>query len=171
MKSFILPAALVVVLVLVAGPVMADECEPINARFQVGTYLDPCTYNGIDFDYCIDTPIWGTINGMWHFYGEEENWLGADPGPPYSSLWAGWALDVIETRRGTIYAQDNWLWNLSAFGLEGTKAGLPAVQLSIITGGTGQYEDASGWFGVILDDSGYWRGFMKGEICTPDDDE
>jgi hypothetical protein len=41
------------------------------------------------------------------------------------------------------------------------------VTLSVITDGTDQYEGASGWIGMILDDSGVWRGFMRGEICTP----
>ena len=67
-----------------------------------------------------------------------------------------------------IYAQDNWLINTSFFGLEGFEAELPVVTLSVITGGTGKWEGATGWLGIILDDQGEWRGFMKGEICSPD---
>ena len=164
MRSLFLTAALGV-LCLVASAAMAEQCQPINARVGASTYLDPCTYQGTDYLFCIDAPIMGTINGIWHYYGEGDQVEGL-PDPPYSSLWAGWALDVIETTRGTIYAQDNWMWNLSAID-SGYKAGLPMVTISIITGGTDHYEGASGWIGMILDDQGAWRGFMRGEICTP----
>jgi hypothetical protein len=58
------------------------------------------------------------------------------------------------------------MWNLSA-AESGFKAVLPMVTISNITGGTDAYEGATGWIGMILDDQGDWRGFMKGEICTP----
>ena len=159
----------VAVLLLMASATMADECKPVHVRIGPSTYLDPCTYEGVDYLFCIDAPIKGTFNGIWHYYGEGDQ-IEAYPDEPYSSLWAGWALDVIETNRGTIYAQDNWMWNLSVFDLEGTKAGLPMVTISVITGGTGDYHGASGWIAMILDDTGSWKGFMKGEICTPDDE-
>jgi hypothetical protein len=166
MKRFVLYAAVIAVVGLVATAAMAGGCQPINVRIGPSTYLDPCTYDGTDYLFCIDAPIKGTLNGIWHYYGEGGQ-VEAYPDSPYSSLWAGWALDVINTSRGTIYAQDNWLWNLSVLDLEGIKAGLPMVTISTITGGTDQYEGASGWIGMILDDSGVWRGFMRGEICTP----
>jgi hypothetical protein len=120
MKSFIVHAALVVVLCLAAGVAIAGECQPVEVRIGPSTYLDSCPPGYL---YCIDAPLKGTFNGTWHFYGDGGQVEG-EPGvenQPYSWLWAGWALDVIETNRGTIYAQDQ----------------------------------------------GYWRGFMKGEICTP----
>ena len=58
------------------------------------------------------------------------------------------------------------MWNLSAID-SGYQAGLPMVTISNITGGTDAYEGAWGWFGIILDDQGAWKGFLKGEICTP----
>ena len=165
MKSFIVHAALVVVLCLAAGVAIAGECQPVEVRIGPSTYLDSCPPGYL---YCIDAPLKGTFNGTWHFYGDGGQVEG-EPGvenQPYSWLWAGWALDVIETNRGTIYAQDNWMWNLSALE-SGSKAGLPMVTISNITGGTDAYEGATGWIRMILDDQGYWRGFMKGEICTP----
>ena len=81
----------------------------------------------------------------------------------------------METNRGDIYAQENWMYNLSVFDPEvfspNAKALEPLVTISVITGGTDHYEGASGWLGMILDGAGQWKGFMKGEICTPDDDE
>lgn len=162
MKSLIVHAVLVVALCLVAGAAVAGECKPIEVRIGPSTYLDSCPPT---FLYCIDAPLKGTFNGTWHFFGEGGQVEG-EPEEPYSWLWAGWALDVIETNRGTIYAQDNWMWNLSALE-SGSKAGLPMVTISNITGGTDAYEGATGWIGMILDDQGDWRGFMKGEICTP----
>jgi len=128
----------------------------------------------MDFEFCIDTPLRGTLRGTWHYYGPADNgvdWppLDVDGNPefdpdPYSALLAGWALDVIETRRGMIWAQDNYVFNLNVMGNE---AGFPFVAISSITGGTGHYDGAWGWFGTIADDAGGWRGFMRGEICTP----
>ena len=69
MKSLKLQAVFVVAC-LVASAAVADQCKPINARIGPTTYLDPCTYNGTDYLYCADAPIMGTINGMWHYYGE-----------------------------------------------------------------------------------------------------
>ncbi len=153
---------------------MADRCKPINGRIGASEYLGSCTYDGTDYAFCIDSTIMGTLNGTWHYYGPAGNSIGADPGFPYSSLRAGWALDVFETRRGMVYAQDNWMWNSSIFDPDlfnpNATAAVPVVSFSVITGGTGKYEEASGWIGAILDDAGQWKGYMKGELCTPDDD-
>ncbi len=70
MKSFIVHAALVVVLCLVAGAAIAGECKPIEVRIGPSTYLGSCTYDGTDYLYCIDAPLKGTFNGTWHYYGD-----------------------------------------------------------------------------------------------------
>ena len=160
-------ALLIIGLCLVASAAMADQCKPINARVGESTYYTcPEAEEGeTQYLWCIDAQVTGTINGTWHYYGDGGQ-VEAYPGDPYSSLWSGWALDVFETKGGMIYAQDTWLWNLDA-AEAGYKAGLPMVTISNINGGTGPYEEASGWIGMILDDTGAWRGFMKGEICIP----
>jgi hypothetical protein len=167
-RTVICSALLIIALCLVASAAMADQCKPINARLPAGEYLGDCTYNNMDFAFCIDTPVTGTLKGTWHYYGPEGNavnWPDDASDPfPYSSFTAGWALDVFETNKGMIYAQDNYLFNGSVVG---NRAGFPFVSLSSITGGTGHWEGAWGWFGVIADDAGGWKGFMKGEICTP----
>jgi hypothetical protein len=159
-----------VLLVVAASAAMAEpQCQPINVRVGQATSLGTCVFDGTEYGVCVDTPLKGTLNGIWHFYGDG-GFVTAFPDPPFSSLFAGWGLDAIETNRGAIYAQDNYIWNLSVFGLEGTKAAIPAVSLSVITGGTGHYEGATGWFAAIYDDGGGgWRGFIRGEICTPDE--
>jgi len=172
-RTLISHALLVVVLCLVAGAAVAGECKPVHVRIGPSTYLDPCEYAGIDFLYCIDAPLRGTFRGTWHYYGEWDNgvfWpeLDAAGDPifdpaPYSGFVAGWALGVIETRRGEVYLQDNYLWNFNAISADH----VPFVSAINIKGGSGKYEGASGWLGVIADDSGDWRGFMKGVICTP----
>jgi len=168
MKRFVLYAALIVAVGLVASAAMADQCKPISVRLPAGEYLGSCEYNGVPFEFCIESPVTGTLNGIWYYYGPASNWVewsDENPAPPsYSPFWAGWALDVIATNQGEIWAQDNFLFNLNT---SGNKAGFPIVSISSITGGTGHYEEAWGWFGVIADDSGNWKGFMKGEICVP----
>ena len=167
-RALVTQVCLVLALCLAAQAAIAGECKPINVRVGPSTYLDPCTYNGMDFEFCIDAPLRGTLRGTWHYYGPADNfveWSDVVNDPPvFSPFWAGWALDVIETNRGEIWAQDNYLFNLNVMG---NKAGFPFVAISSITGGTGHYEGAWGWFGTIADDAGGWRGFMRGEICTP----
>lgn len=151
------------VIFLVAGAAFGGECKPIHARVGSSTYLDPCEYAGMDFFYCIDAPLRGTFRGTWHYYGEEDNGVFPEPGEPYSSSASGWALGVIETNKGKVYVQDNYVWNLNAL----SDNRVPFASILNITGGTRHYRGASGWIGVIADDSGDWRGYMKGEICTP----
>jgi len=180
-RTLLSHALLVVVLCLVAGAAIAGECKPINVRIGPSDFLGACSYappeyGEMDFAFCIDAPLRGTLRGTWHYYGPLDNgvywpppasldpYVPSFPPAPYSALLAGWALDVIETNRGEIWAQDNYVFNFNAIG---DQALFPFVSLSSITGGTGAYEYAEGWFGVIADDAGGWRGFMRGEICTP----
>ena len=153
---------------LVAGAAAADTCKPINVRLPAGEYVGACEYNGMEFEFCIEAPVKGTLNGAWFYYGEADNfveWSDEVNDPPvYSPFLAGWALDVIDTNQGEIWALDNYLLNLNVMG---NRAGAPFVSMSSITGGTGHWEGAWGWFGVIADDAGTWKGFMKGEICVP----
>jgi len=172
-RTLISHACLVVVLCLVAGGAVASECKPVHVRVGPATYLDPCVYQEIAFAYCIDTPLRGTFRGTWHYYGELDNgvyWppLDDDDLPlfdpdPYSAFVAGWGLGAIVTNKGDVYIQDNYLWNLYAISDDH----VPFVSVMSIEGGSGKYEGASGWLGVIADDSGDWSGYMKGVICTP----
>jgi hypothetical protein len=170
MKNLVSCVAVAVVLCLVASAAAAAPCRPINSRLGPVTFLGPCTYDGTDYAGCYERRVYGTINGSHVEYAPDNNWVVSYQAPPYSSLAAGWAMSVFETSRGMIYAQNTWVWNLSLFPpLEGTKAIFPTVEVAVITGGTGHYEGAWGWIGFIQDD-GTWRGFMRGEICTPDSD-
>ncbi|MEJ2086348.1 MAG: hypothetical protein P8Y44_11820 [Acidobacteriota bacterium] len=164
----ILCTSVLLATVLVAGIALADECKPVNARLGQSVYsTESCMYMGIEFLYCAQTPVSGNLKGTWHYYGEEDNGLFwpedfSDPSP-YSSLLTGWALGVIETKVGSITVQDNFLANLNNL----TSDSFPFVTMLHITGGTGRYDGATGWMGVIADDVRDWRGYMHGEICTP----
>ena len=65
MQKFVLCATLIAVSCLVATAAMTGGCQPINVRIGPSTYLDPCTYDGTDYLFCIDAPIRGTLNGIW----------------------------------------------------------------------------------------------------------
>lgn len=152
---------------LVATAVLADQCKEINVRVGAVEYLEPCTYMDIEFFFCIDAPTKGTLNGTWHFYGELGNGIawpedGSDPAP-YSPLVAGWGLGEFETNKGTIKVQDNWMVN----GNVNEPDEFFFVSHMNITGGTGDYEGATGWIGVVADSVGDWRGWARGEVCTP----
>jgi len=165
--TFISPALLAVVLCLVAGAAIAGECKPVNVRIGPADWdgLTSCSALGQDFDFCLDSPITGTLNGTWHYYNVDENGMDIPVADPYPSSTIWWALGAIETNRGEIYVQDISVVNWDALdAIPGTE---PAVAIENITGGTGRYEGAWGWFGVIFDNLGDWRGWARGVICTP----
>lgn len=160
MKATII--CLTVGLCLVASATIASECKPINIRIGPSVDLGPCTFQDIDFESCVEAPIRGTLKGTYSSYlatfGE---FVPLDA--PYASLAYGWALAVIDTNRGQIDAQEDWLINVNTI-----TADVPFVSHLSITGGTDDYEGASGWIGVIaVDVGGEWRGWMRGEVCTP----
>ena len=70
--SFVVVLSVVGVVFGGAVPTMADQCKPVDSRVGPSTYLEPCTYDETEYLYCIDAPIMGTLNGIWHYYGNGE---------------------------------------------------------------------------------------------------
>jgi hypothetical protein len=118
---------------------------------------------------CYVAFVVGSINGTWIYYWPAPNNCvfissdGADmAGSGWRSgkeLWACWALSVFRTRRGDLFAEAGEMTHSDAFSM----ASLPYIDLEILTGGTGQYEGATGWIGGGADlDNG---GVFIGQLC------
>ena len=150
---------------LLTGAAIAGDCKPINARAGAAVYLDPCVYRDLPYEFCIDTPINGTINGVWHYYGPADNVFFVDepPGVPnYSGMAAGWALEVLSANDGEVWAQSAYVFHYDTWSLA---QDFVYSSTSYITGGTGKYEGATGWYGFV--GSEIRGGLIHGEICTP----
>lgn len=164
-RSAVFSVCIVLALAVVANVTSAGECKPINVRAGAAIYLDPCEYQGLAYEFCIDTPIKGTINGIWHYYGPTDNAVQV-PLPPgvgnYSGMAAGWALDVLSANGGEVWAQNAYIYHYDTWSLT---QDFVYSSTSYIIGGTGKYAGATGWFGFV--GSELKGGIIHGEICTP----
>lgn len=75
-------------------------------------------------------------------------------------MWATWNLSVFETRKGDIITQANEIVHLDVYFTYGAISGT-----ALITGGTGDYEGATGWIGWVATEAG--GGAVRGVVCTP----
>jgi hypothetical protein len=166
MKRQIFVTFLVIVVCMATSIVTADDCKKVIANAGVAEYFEGCSYNGVDYAWCLDTPVTGNLKGTWHILANPD-WNAWEltvpvgiPGIPSWDLWATWNLSVFETRKGDIITQANEIAHLDVFFTYGAISGT-----AFITGGTGNYEGATGWIGWVVTETG--GGALRGEICTP----
>jgi hypothetical protein len=157
---------LAIAVCMVTSTATAGDCKQIIANAGVAEYFEGCSYDGENFALCIDTPVSGNLKGTWHILINpawnvwELTVPDGIPGIPSWDLWATWNLSVFETRKGDIITQANEVASLDALFTYGAISGM-----AFITGGTGDYEEATGWIGWVLTETG--GGALRGEICTP----
>lgn len=157
---------LVIVLCLTTSIANATDCKKIIAKVGPAAYLSDCSYNDVDYVWCIDSPLKGNLLGTWHYLSSPD-WNAFDLtvpdgalGIPGWDLWVVWSLMVVETNKGDIIAAENEILNLDAFDNFGAISGM-----AFIVGGTGNYEGATGWMGFVGTETE--GGVLRGEVCTP----
>ncbi len=182
-KTVIICAAIVVILSLAVSPAFAQRnfrlisaagdrasgqggsdaavsCKPVHGFIGSFNSLESCVHEGHFYEWCADFPVWGTLNGTLWYYTQPE--MNREFDVPEGMLAESWsfvvasAVVVYHTKKGKIFAQDNALWHSAALGPE-------FAEFEQITGGTGQYEGATGWIAMAGGDV----AIMTGEICTP----
>jgi len=153
----------VVLICLTTGLAVAGDCKPIRVQVGAAVYLPPCEYLGADYEYCIETPVVGTLNGVWRFYGPAGNWVDVPaPMPRYSGLAGGWGLDVFVTTEGELYSQNAYVWHYDTWSVA---QDFVYSSTSYITGGTGKFEGVTGWLGFVGTEGA--GGIMFGQYCKP----
>ena len=166
MKKQIFVAFLVIVVFFAVSTATAGDCRKVIAKLGPATYLDECSYDGVDYLWCIDTPVTGNLRGTWHYLSSPEDnfWVLTVPdgalGIPSWTIWTVWNLSVFETHKGDIITQDNEIINLDVFDTYGALSGM-----AFVIGGTGNYEGATGWLGYVVTEAD--GGELRGEVCTP----
>jgi hypothetical protein len=151
-KNLLIGISVFVVICLVFSTVaLGKDCKRINARAgKVGEerYAPDCG----GYDVCQSVQLKGTPNGVYTYYA---NW---DTFFPYvDDTTLVFADDVIiETNHGEIFVEERGVIHLNAPG------GL--VIHANITGGTGRYQGATGWWGNVGSSQ---RSTLEGEICYP----
>ena len=153
-RSLIVGVMVLVALCLTASTALAgDSCKKVNAKIwnlsEVSYDSEIC--NG--YDLCQFGDIIGTLNGTMSVYQMFDWWtLLAD-----DTALAFWDDIIIETNKGEIWLQERAIFHLGASGF---------ASHSMVSGGTGDYIEATGWISLIPDPSSS-KLLIKGEICTP----
>ena len=167
MKSFLIFLWLCSICILSTPMAMAGDCKPANVNVGANVYYDyqdyppECTFQGVDYLWCLEAPGNGTLNGTWWYYGSVwDNFVEVlDPMPRHPGFWAYYAVSSMITSKGEL-----WMRNTGVMDLENYFGDFPfGTETIAIVGGTGVYEGATGWLGFIWSDYG---GVMKGEVCT-----
>ena len=150
------------------------KCKKIRGDAEVVDLQNPCLEN-TDFWACYVQKVRGTLKGKWVSY-QQQGWFDMDlreaglPVPPGSPVtWYGREFEVFSTKKGTVYGDMQTAFDVRVFDSDGGAA-LP----TIVTGGTGIYEGATGWIVPVNTDGTLEKFTILGRICGPNipsDDE
>lgn len=154
-------AALVVAL---AGTATAQpNCKSVNAHFSDYTVY----YNQEDCATgtapCRTATVIGTIQGSWLAHGAGYGF--EFPGFGDTSVWRG--ESIFETNHGAI---DTMLVGINFWPTLEAADDYFNSEIHVITGGTGRYEDATGYILLHLSFFG-GVGEATGQICWPEEPE
>ena len=151
-------------LLTISPAAIAGNCRDIHANAgAIVDYYDAsdCPDQEWLYDGCLLAPVNGTLNGDWwyYFYGWNAVYV-LDPIPGHPGFESGWAFSAFVTNKGELWTRDSWIADL-----EDTDDYGFVSQVSVIIGGTGVYEGATGRLGWVgTDASGVGR--FVGHICT-----
>ena len=133
MKRLVLLLALLLVFPAAIANPDGDQCKPVNAVWYLIDYLEgPENCNG--FDYCIPGRLTGTPNGEMTFFGNILDEI-FDPFGTGFNINMAKGEEHISTKHGDIYTLAHTVFDFDT---------AVWIELLIVTGGTGKYENATG---------------------------
>ena len=141
----------------------ADNCRNINGHAFSEGYQAPCEFNGTDYDGCYIGKIRGVINGSWVSYVQDDWFLVLDDfglPTPYLTFYNR-EFEVFTSKQGMVWGDAQFTYDTRAW-----LSGGPAIP-TIVTGGTGIYEDATGWITLINLDGDFYKSSVHGRVCGP----
>lgn len=161
MKRWI--AVAVVTFLAAGGAVFAESCEEIKASSSPTNFkwhdgkADSDTHPCGTYQFCIFADLSGDLRGASYSYFSNWSWAVIQPGAPFAAHYS-WGDTIIDVpRKGQLHGRERVVVVGDAF-----------VSLMEISGGTGEFENASGVLylpgGGPPDDS---RFDVLGEICIP----
>lgn len=143
------------------------QCKKIRGHGKVVDFQTPCLENP-EFSFCIVQEVRGGLTGTW-VSNQQDGWGDQDlaaaglPVPPDSPItWYIREFEVFSTKHGTVYGDSQLALDARIFD-SGGGAAIPTV----ITGGTGIYEGATGWIVAVSTDELIEEFTILGEICGP----
>ena len=155
-------------LLLATTSAFADKCQDIRGEARVvDLQVDPCQEDP-EFYACYIQKVRGTLKGEWVSY-QQPGWFDMDlremglPVPDGSEVtWYGREFEVFSTKKGEVYGDMQTAFDTRIFDSDGGGA-LP----TIVTGGTGIYEGATGWIVPVYTDGTLNNFTILGRICGP----
>ena len=153
-------------LLLVTTSAFGDKCQDVRGSAEVIDLQWPCQENP-EFYACYIQKVRGTLKGKWVAY-QRPGWFDTDmrtvglPVPPDVETLYGREFEVFSTKRGEVYGDAQTAFDTRYFESDGGAA-LP----TIVTGGTGIYEDATGWIVPVYTDGTLNNFTILGRICGP----
>jgi hypothetical protein len=171
MKQLILLLTLLLVFPIASVANGEDPCRNINAHATLVDEVPECEFNSMTYDYCYIQKVRGNLNGSWVSYvmwdwGVTLESLGVQTPPEAGESWYNRELEVFTTKHGMVWGDAQFVFDLRAFDSDGG----PAIP-TIVTGGTGMYEDAYGWITAIYTDGTLSNWRIYGRVCGPNIEE
>ncbi len=152
------------------------QCKKIQGYVETVDLQIPCEEDPAYWG-CYVSKVRGTLKGTLFSY-QLEGWFDTDlrtvglPVPPEVETLYGREFEVFSTKEGVVYGDMQTAFDTRVFESDGGAA-LP----TIVTGGTGIYEGATGWIVLVATDGTIEDFTILGRICGPnipyddDDDE
>jgi len=165
-------------LLAVSGGVVAEsphdgaQCQSIHGRVVLVSFEVDCAFEGEDYMWCFGYEMKGKYKGTW-LTGIKPGW--ADRFLNQAVLLDDTVLttidgsenlwyrenEVLELQRGKLFASAQYIVDTRLWDIGGT---VPIA--GVFTGGTGIYQDASGWFLQKSQDF-FTTADFTGEVCGP----
>ena len=171
MKRLVILLALLLVFPAAFAGNGGDNCRNINAHATWVGEGPACEFNSTTYDYCYMAKVRGNLNGswdsyvMWDWYVILES-LGVQTPPEAGESWYNRELEVFTTKHGMVWGDAQFVFDLRVFDSDGG----PSIP-TMVTGGTGMYEDAYGWINGIYLDAALVNFELNGRVCGPNIEE
>ena len=142
-----------------------DQCRNMNGQGDINEFQEPCEVD-TGYDFCFVNTMRGTINGSMIEYFQYD-WLvvledlGVPTPPEATESWYNREFAVLSSKQGMIWGEAQYVFELRVYDVGGV-----AIPM-IVTGGTGIYENASGWITWTLTDNSLSKFSYDGRVCGP----
>ena len=143
-----------------------DHCRNMNGHGRTVDIQEPCEFDGVVYDFCFVNEVRGTINGtvFEYFQWDWIVWLeglGVPTPPDAGGSFYNREFAVLTSKQGTVWGEAQYVYDLRVLDTGGV-----AVP-TLVTGGTGIYEDAYGWITFTFGDETLLPFSIDGRVCGP----
>jgi hypothetical protein len=167
MKQLLMLLAMLLVFPVAFANDDGNRCRNINAKAVLVDFEEDREFLGIDYSACYTSKIKGTINGSWISYVKYEWYVileDLDVQTPDLAIesWYNREFEVFHSKQGTVWGNAQFILDWQSYTNDGGSS-IPTM----VTGGTGIYEGATGWINAIYLDAMLENFELHGRVCGP----